>query len=523
MRLLCRCVFLLCLSGIAVAQSTFSGGKTLIILPFENASGAPGLTWVSEAFPEILSQRLSSPELFVLDRNDRLRAYDQVGIPADLHPSRATIYRIAERMGVDYVVLGHFTFNGRTFVATAQLLDMQRQRLSPPVSEAAPLIELIDVQTTLAWDLLRLLRPGFAIAKESFQVEAAPVRLDAFESYMRGITTDNPEDKIQKFREAVRLSPTYSQAQLQLGRTYYNQRQYEPALLALEKIPRTDPLAREANFFLGLSAYYRGDYAKARSAFEFLISQLPLTEVYNNLGVVTSRMGEKSSLNYFQRAVQADPNDADYRFNLAIASYQAGNSAEATRQLREASRLRPSDGEAKSFLAGLQPGSSVSKIPVPRIKRNYDESSFHQLAFEIEALAEKKMGGDPRSHAQFHVTRGHELFGQGYVIEAEREFREAVMLDNFNADAHAGLASVLEAKQDASGARSEAQAALRIRTFSEPLLVLARLDLSENKTEAASESVDRVLQLEPANGSAAALKRAIADKLAQKAQPLQNP
>jgi predicted Zn-dependent protease len=53
--------------------------------------------------------------------------------------------------------------------------------------------------------------------------------------------------------------------------------------------------------------------------------------------------------------------------------------------------------------------------------------------------------------------------------------------------------------------------------------VLARLDLSENKVEAASQGVDRVLQLDPANGPAVALKRAIAAKLAQKAQPLLNP
>lgn len=525
MRFLCRSVLLVavCLSGVAVAQTTFSGGKTLIVLPFENASGAPGLTWVAEAFPEILGQRLSSPVLYVLNRDDRMRAYDQIGIPADLHPSRATIYRIAERMGVDYVVLGRYTFDGRTFAATAQLLDMQRQRLSTPVSEAGPLVELIDVQTMLAWDLVRVLRPNLATSKEAFRLQATPVRLDAFENYMLGITAGTPEEKIQKFREAVRLSPGYSQALLQLGRIYYSQRQYEPALLTLQKISRDDPLAREANFFLGLAAYYRGDYGKAKWAFDFLASQLPLTEVYNNLGVVTSRMGEKSSLSYFQRAVQADPNDADYRFNLAVACFQAGNLTEADRQMLQASRLRPSDNEAKSFLASLQSGATSTKLPLPRLKRNYDESSFRQVALGIEAEAEKKLGGDPRPHAQFHVSRGHELLNQGFIVEAEREFREAVLLDNFNAEGHSGLASALEARRDPSAARLEAQAALRIRTFPEPLLVLARLDLSENKTEAASESVDRVLQLEPANGSAVALKRAIADKLAQKAQPLQNP
>jgi len=56
----------------------------------------------------------------------------------------------------------------------------------------------------------------------------------------------------------------------------------------------------------------------------------------------------------------------------------------------------------------------------------------------------------------------------------------------------------------------------------DPLLVLARLDLRDNKAEAAAQHVDRALQLEPSNASALALKRAVAAKLAEKAQPLPN-
>ena len=141
----------------------------------------------------------------------------------------------------------------------------------------------------------------------------------------------------------------------------------------------------------------------------------------------------------------------------------------------------------------------------------------------MEAAGEKSVFKDPRAHAQFHVQRAHELLAQGFVVEAEREFREAIALDSGNAEAHTGLAQALEAKQDLVGARAEAESALRIRSSAEPLLVLARVDLSENKAEAAANTVDRVLQLDPANGPALALKRAIAAKLAQKAQPLLHP
>jgi len=161
------------------------------------------------------------------------------------------------------------------------------------------------------------------------------------------------------------------------------------------------------------------------------------------------------------------------------------------------------------------------KAPLERIKRNYDENTFRAMEMQLQAATEMKLTKtDPRTHARFHVSHGDELLSQGYATEAEREYREAISLDPSNAQAHAGLARVLENNGDANGARAEAEAALRLRQFADPLLVMARLDLRDNKTEEAAQSVDRALQLEPANGSAQALKRVVAAKLAEKAQPL---
>jgi hypothetical protein len=47
--------------------------------------------------------------------------------------------------------------------------------------------------------------------------------------------------------------------------------------------------------------------------------------------------------------------------------------------------------------------------------------------------------------------------------------------------------------------------------------------LRENKMEAAAQSINRVLQLEPGNPAAQDLKRTLTAKLAEKAQPLSPP
>jgi tetratricopeptide (TPR) repeat protein/TolB-like protein len=521
--------FILLLLAAAFAQTAPTSGQTVLAIPFDNQSKAPGLEWISEGFPEVLQERLTSPTLYLLPREDRMRAYDRLGVPVNVRLSRATLYRIAEQLDVDYVVLGSYNFDGRTFSATAQVLDMRRERLLPSSTESAPLPQLLDVQTRLAWDILHIVRPDVSTTKQLFVSSAPAIKLDAFENYVRGVVAPNAQEQIRRYREAVRLNPTYTEALLQLGKALYRDHQYAEAIPVLDRVPQGAAEAREANFYLGLSAYYAGDFARAETAFTFVASRMPLSEVYNNLGVVASRRGEKSSSDAFQKAVDADPENADYHFNLGVSLYRAGDLNGASRRLHEALTLRPTDTEAKAFLDSIAPGNSKpgssprTRTPLERIRLNYDESSFRQMAMKIDAAAELRLAKtDARTHAQYHVDRGHEFLKQGFLSEADREFREALSLDSANAAAHSGMARVLEANNDVPGARSQAQAALTLRQFVEPLLVLARLSLRDNEVEAASADLDRALRLEPQNEQAQSLKQAIAAKLAEKAQPLPN-
>ena len=194
--------------------------NTLLILPFENQSHAPGIEWISESFPVVLNQRMSSGSMYIIGRDERLYAFDRLGIPAGVKLSRATVFEVAQQMDVDYVVLGHYNFDGQNFQASAQLLDMKTFRLSSEVSESGPLTNLIDLQSALAWDLLRVLDPNQLASRNQFVTASAPFRLDALENYIRGIMAGSDAEKIKRLREAVRLSPSYSLALLQLGKTY---------------------------------------------------------------------------------------------------------------------------------------------------------------------------------------------------------------------------------------------------------------------------------------------------------------
>lgn len=453
-----------------------------------------------------------------------MRAYDRAGIPPEVQPSRATVYRLVEAMDADYVILGRYNFDGRSFTAAAQPLDVQHRKLLPEVTESGALVDLINVQSALAWDLLHAIEPAVPVDRQSFINSAPPVRLDAFENYIRGITTGTNAERIPHLREAVRLNPSYNDAWLHLGRAYFDERQYDETISALSHVPSTDPGAGEANFYLGVAAYYVGDFSRAESALNFVALRLPLPEVYSNMGAVASHLGkQKEAVEYFQKAAQSDSNDPDYRFNLAVVLSQTGARSAAAEQLKQCLALSPTDTEARAFLDTLPDSARSSRSLSERIKTNYDENTFRQLYLGIQAAAEERLAKtDPATHAVFHVGRGQELLAQGFAAEAQKQFEEAVSLDASSAEAHAGLARALEAGNDIAGARAEAEKALAIRIFVDPLLLIARLDLRDNRTDAAASSIDRALKLDPANSSAQTLKRAIAAKLAEKAPPVAN-
>ena len=525
----------LCLLCHLSVGQTLAATRTVMVMPFENQTTAPGLEWIGEAFPEVLSQRMESPGLYVISRDDRSYAFDHAGIPLTVRPSRATVYRVAEQMDADYVVLGSYSLDGQTFKANAQLLDMKKLHLYPEVHSSGALASLIDLQTALAWELLQQMAPPPAITREQFLKASRPIRLDAFESYIRGILATGQQQKLRHLRDAVKLNPNYTLAMLQLGKTYYGAHEYESAAAWFSRIPKDDPAAGEANFLLGMSEFYRGSFEKSFTAFNYLATRLPLTEVYNNLGVVEARRGRRSAaIEYFSKAVSADPNDPDYRFNLAVALFKNGDSSGAARQLREQLQRSPSDGEAKALLDLINRGgtapppanpnaaatsgnallpSNQPRIPMERIKRNYDEASYRQIELEIDKLVEARLAKtDGHTRAAYHVERGKELLAQNLAAQAEGEFRAAISSDLNNAAAHAQLAILLEKKGDLASARTEAQTSVRLQPNVDAWLVLARLDLKQSQLESAASEVDHALALQPADPTAQALKRDIAAK-----------
>jgi tetratricopeptide (TPR) repeat protein len=498
-------------------------GRILLVLPFDNHTGQPSLDWIREAVPEVLGQRFASAGFAPMSRADRLYALDHLGLPAGFQPSRASALKLAQTLDADSIVVGGYQTEGTQIVVEAQVVDVPHLRMSPPVSARGEMGDMIAVLDSLAWKLTRVMDPEFSVAEETFVAAGRGLRLDAFEQYIRGITEPDHAEREKHLNQAVKLSPGLSPAWMALGREDYSAEQYDEAAAAFARVSGNDPDALEAGFYRGLSLLFSGNYAEAEKAFAAVAKVLPLAEVLNNQAVAVSRQGRDASA-LFVSAETADPNAADYHFNLAVSLKRRGDAGGALSELRQCLKLRPNDSEAQALekdwttpasttAGGADQSAAATPDPLERIVRSFDAVAFRQAAEMMDQMEAARLQAlTPHERAEKLAAQAKEYLNRGLLLEAERLYQSAAADDSSLAEAHAGLAEVRERTGDAATARKEAETALELKPSAEAYLVLGRLDLAANHVDGARKDADHAAQLEPASKAVQELNRQVALK-----------
>jgi len=236
---------------------------------------------------------------------------------------------------------------------------------------------------------LAALSPKTAPSEHDFMFARPAVRLDAVESYVRGLLATNAEQRHRYFTQAARLDEHYSQPCFQLGKTYWEQKDYRVAAGWLERVARSDPHHLEAQYFLGLCKYLMGDFKAAEQSFQTVAAAIPLNEVFNNLGVVQFQRGDiTAAAGNFRKALEGDDADPDYHFNLGATQWRAGDYAGAAASFRAALARRSDYPEATALLGRAMKGEAPRLVDTkpegkPRLKMNYEEAAYRQLQAEL--------------------------------------------------------------------------------------------------------------------------------------------
>jgi tetratricopeptide (TPR) repeat protein len=372
--------------------------ETALVLPFFNHSNSANLDWVGESIAESVRDSLASEGLLVLDRSDRLEAYRRLVVRPGAELTHATVIKIGESLDASSVIYGYYellpaepgnTQSKGSLRITARILDLKHTRQGPAFSELGALEDLAALEVHLGWQALQMLNPKTAPSEQEFLKLRPPVRIDAVESYVRGLLASSPEQRHRFFTQAARLDEHYSQPCFQLGKTYWERKDYKVAAGWLQRVTRSDPHYLEAQFFLGLCRYNVGDFAGATKALQLVAASVPLNEVYNDLGAAQARRNDTAAaIGSFQKALEGDDADPDYHFNLGYVQWRSGQFAAAVDSLRAVVARNPADAEATALLGralrqeGPRPGEPRAEGR-ERVKTNYDEAAYLQLKAEL--------------------------------------------------------------------------------------------------------------------------------------------
>ena len=386
------------------AEAFAAPADTVAILPFANAShsAAAGKTtsnldWIGESIAETLRDALGSRGILTLERNELRDAYRRLGLRERALLTQASVMKIGEAVDAEQAVYGTFEFQPATPGApgdsrgslkiSSRIVDRRRLRESPEFAETGSLEDLATLEAHLAWTTLTVLAPDLTPAESDYKTLRPPIRLDAEENYVRGLMASSPEQREKYFTQAAQLDARFSHPCYQLGQIHYQRKEYRQAAEWLEKVAPTDIDFHAASFLLGLARFQSGDFAGAQKAFQTVVMAAPLSEVYNNLGAAESRRNLPQAIDDFRKALEGDPNDPVYHFNLGYALWKKGDFSAAADRFRAALDRNPDDQMATLLLGrclkkqGLRASDSgdARLQTLERLKTDYEERAYRQL------------------------------------------------------------------------------------------------------------------------------------------------
>jgi tetratricopeptide (TPR) repeat protein len=508
----------------------------VLVVPFENVQREPRLHWLGEAAAVLLADGLTSLGVPAITRPERAGAYEQLHLPLNAALSRATVIKVGQLVGASEVIVGGVKLDGEALVVEARAIRVDAGRLQPAATERGPLSDLFVIFERLA---------GRLAASPSGATRSPDPRpsLDAFENYIKGLLAESPATRATFLETAIKQFPRYDRAYLALWDVRTEQGDDAAALAAARSVPAGTRLERRARFLAGVSLLNLKRHDEAFDAFKSLIDNAPVpplgsgakpgAAVFNNLGVVQLRRGSTpqtgTAIYYLTQAADADPNDADYLFNLGYAYVIERDNQGAIYWLREALRRDPADADAHFVLAAalqasgstveaarerelakqlsahyeeLERRAAAEKMPVPRGLERVREELDMPRALRPEQAIVNTAQREQRDLAAFHLDRGRRLFEREQDREAMAELRRAVYLLPYEAQAHLLIGRI----HLRAGRPEDAIDALKISIWSEETAAartaLGEAYIKKGDPAAARTELERALKLDPSSADA---------------------
>jgi len=507
-----------------------------LVFPFENLSGSPRLDWLSEGLEELTIQRLSASGQQVFSHEGRAVEMERSGLPRSSKLSRATMLHLAEDLDADFVIFGRFTANGTSLTIELQMLRVNPARLLPPLRESGTLDSLMGLHTRLVWRMLSANDRAYALGLVDFTKLQRPLRLDAFEHYIRGLLATEDDTRLRELREAARLEPDWPDPDFALGEVYFARRDCDSALPWLARVPNTYDRHVEAVFDTAVCQLLLDQPDRAEELLTSLkqssksngLSGADLPESLNNLAIAKARQRKTAAAQEdLRRASELDPGEDDYPFNLGLLALQANDPAAASDHFREAAEREPDNAEDRALLIlALEKAGKKAEADEERDSANEMFGPSGLPAIQLDAKGEmlarfgrikteldvtqlraglasaSSSAGDAASDGSSDTSisrlrRGRQDLSAGQVDAAEKEFRAVLAANPNSAAAHQGLAEIDRRQGKMDDAVKELKASLEARDSAVVRTMLAKIYLEQKKSDLARTEVEKALKLAP--------------------------
>jgi len=517
----------LCSAALAQAQApTLAAPPTqarLLVIPFENTTHEGRVYWLSEASAVALTDDLLALGAPAITRDNRLRAFERLHVPAVATLSNATVIRLGQIVGAAQVIVGTFEVADDVLTVHARTIRIDVGRISPEIVEKGPLGELFATYARVA----RRIVPGSGVS--TAEMEQGHPQLPAFEQYIKGELAEAPAAKVNYLTQSLKLAPAFERPRVSLWSVYNDQGEHQKALGAVRGVASDSRFARQARFLAAVSQVKLGQYQDAFDALTELNRAAADPAILNNLGVIQLRRaaggGGGRPTWFFSDATKLDPNDSDLFFNLGYAFWLDKDMQQAIMWLREAVRRNPAD-DAAHYVLGValqttgstaeatrekelakrlsstyadwdarQSGGNTVPKALERIKTDVDIPAALRVENVIVAAGQR----DQRDLATFHLQSGRRLYQSQRDPEAIAELRRAIYLAPYESEAHLLLGRLYLR----NGRIDEAIDALKISIWSEDTiaahLALAEAYIAAKDASAARMELQAILKRDPAN------------------------
>jgi adenylate cyclase len=358
---------------------------SIVVLPFDNMSGNPEEDYFSDGLTEQIITTLSRyPRLFVITRQS---AFHYKGEPVK-------IQKVAEELGVRYVLKGGVQKSDNNVRITAQLIDALSGSYIWSERYDRQLEDIFDLQDEITANVLNGMVAELAEGEQARRWTQRVTNLNALESHYRaqGFFCRHTKEDYDKarplFEEAIELEPNFVWPYVYLGYShlssaargwsesrdkslqtafelsqkalaideshdgahsllagYYNvSRQYDKAIIEAERAMALNPNAADAPMIMGsiLGNLGRWEESALYAEKSIRLNPFPGAYVYFILGRAYFMTGQyDESIAICKKALKVSPNFLAAHLYLAASYSSLDRNADAIAAAKEVIRINP--------------------------------------------------------------------------------------------------------------------------------------------------------------------------------------